>query len=117
MTYSEIRSAYELAETFDREVYIGKIPVYSDVLSCLSFFCVLSFFFFHTGSTHIIAPEKFVHALAALDKPILPAKSVVPSYSASSLSAPPRTSSSSTSSTPSTPIPSSSSRGKLLKKW
>lgn len=24
MTYSEIRSAYELAETFDREVYIGK---------------------------------------------------------------------------------------------
>ena len=24
MTYSEIRSAYEIAETFDREVYIGK---------------------------------------------------------------------------------------------
>ncbi|KAI8337909.1 Sec1-like protein [Chlamydoabsidia padenii] len=93
MTYSEVRSAYELAELFDREVYIG--------------------------STHIIAPEKFVQALGNLDKPIPPAKSVVPRYTPNSLSAsaPPRTSSSSTSSNSSTPIPSSSSRGKLLKKW
>ncbi|KAI7892453.1 Sec1-like protein [Mucor mucedo] len=57
MTYSEIRSAYEIAETFDREVYIG--------------------------STHIITPDKFVEDLGKLDKVLPPPKSVVPVYTGS----------------------------------
>lgn len=57
MTYSEIRSAYELAETFDREVYIG--------------------------STHIITPDKFVEDLGKLNKKLPPPKSVVPPYTGS----------------------------------
>ncbi|KAI7870603.1 Sec1-like protein [Spinellus fusiger] len=57
MTYAEMRSAYELSETFDREVYIG--------------------------STHIITPDKFVTDLSRLDKHTPPPKSVVPEYTAS----------------------------------
>ncbi|KAI9303791.1 Sec1-like protein [Cunninghamella echinulata] len=92
ITYSEIRSAYELAETFDREVYIG--------------------------STHTIAPEKFVEALSQIDKPIPPPKSLIPRYTAPTHSTPPRTSSSNNSSSSSSPpIPTSHSRTKLLKKW
>lgn len=75
MTYSEIRSAYEIAETFDREVYIG--------------------------STHIITPDKFVKDLSNLDKRLPPPKSVVPPYTGTVHSAananrvpPPRTTSS-----------------------
>ncbi|CAO3619991.1 unnamed protein product [Mucor hiemalis] len=80
MTYSEIRSAYEIAETFDREVYIG--------------------------STHIITPDKFVEDLGNLDKRLPPPKSVVPPYTGTIHSAananrvpPPRTTSSLTPST------------------
>ncbi|KAJ2961915.1 hypothetical protein NQZ79_g2914 [Umbelopsis isabellina] len=54
ITYSEIRSAYELAEAYDREVYIG--------------------------STHIITPKGFVDDLKALQLPPTPAKDTVPAY-------------------------------------
>ncbi|KAI9474083.1 MAG: Sec1-like protein [Benjaminiella poitrasii] len=57
MTYSEIRSAYEIAETYDREVYIG--------------------------STHIITPDKFVKDLSQLDKRLPAANNVVPLYKGS----------------------------------
>ncbi|KAI7907869.1 Sec1-like protein [Cokeromyces recurvatus] len=57
MTYSEIRSAYEIAETYDREIYIG--------------------------STHIITPDKFVKDLCQLDKRLSPSNSVVPAYTGS----------------------------------
>ncbi|KAG0189218.1 vacuolar sorting protein VPS33/slp1 [Apophysomyces sp. BC1034] len=90
MTYSEMRSAYELSETFDREVYIG--------------------------STHLITPDKFVNNLSTLDKRPPPPKSVVPPYTTNiHTAAPPRTTSSSE-----TPVPSNSSRvsgHKLLGKW
>ncbi|CAO3627560.1 unnamed protein product [Cunninghamella blakesleeana] len=87
ITYSEIRSAYELAESFDREVYIG--------------------------STHTIAPEKFVEALGQLDKPTPPPKNLIPRYTPNSNNnaPPPRTSSSHTSSPP---IPTSHSRVKKI---
>jgi hypothetical protein len=76
MTYSEIRSAYEIAETFDREVYIGikkktwmnKRWWYINTL---------------TGSTHIITPDKFVQDLSILDKKLPAPKSVVPPYTGS----------------------------------
>ncbi|KAM3584082.1 syntaxin binding protein 1 [Umbelopsis sp. WA50703] len=54
ITYSEIRSAYELAETHDREVYIG--------------------------STHIITSKSFVDDLKTLQLPPTPAKATVPAY-------------------------------------
>ncbi|KAI8365236.1 Sec1-like protein [Radiomyces spectabilis] len=57
MTYSEMRSAYDLAETLNREVYIG--------------------------STHILTPDKFVKDLSLLDKPAPAPKSVVPPYTGS----------------------------------
>ncbi|KAI8984346.1 Sec1-like protein [Mycotypha africana] len=57
MTYSEIRSAYEIAETYDREVYIG--------------------------STHIITPDKFVEDLGQLDKKLLAPKKVIAPYTGS----------------------------------
>ncbi|RCH87073.1 vacuolar sorting protein VPS33/slp1 [Rhizopus stolonifer] len=96
MTYSEIRSAYEIAETFDREVYIG--------------------------STHIITPDKFVTDLGKLDKKIPPPKGLIPPYTGSihksnsvpgggQQALPPRTTSS---------VPNSNSKGhhhKLLGKW
>ncbi|CEG67894.1 hypothetical protein RMATCC62417_04248 [Rhizopus microsporus] len=89
MTYSEIRSAYELAEAFDREVYIG--------------------------STHVITPDKFVNDLSQLDKKLPAPTSVIPPYTGTVHNAvrpinqdqrpPPRTSS-------------SNSKGhKLLGKW
>ncbi|OAD74659.1 hypothetical protein PHYBLDRAFT_144034 [Phycomyces blakesleeanus NRRL 1555(-)] len=90
MTYAEIRSAYELSETFNREVYIG--------------------------STHIITPDQFVADLSGLDKTPPPAKNVVPPYTTSiHTSAPPRTSSST-----GTPIPPNSAKAgghKILGKW
>ncbi|ORX52338.1 Sec1-like protein [Hesseltinella vesiculosa] len=58
ITWSEARSAYELAATFDREVYIG--------------------------STHILSPDSFVRSLGNLDKPLPPSKSMVPHYDGSS---------------------------------
>ncbi|GAB5585417.1 syntaxin binding protein 1 [Umbelopsis nana] len=76
ITYSEIRSAYELAEAYDREVYIG--------------------------STHIITPNQFIEDLKVLDRPAAPVKPTVPAYTstaASTKSLPPRTSSSHTSTT------------------
>ncbi|KAI7882486.1 Sec1-like protein [Lichtheimia hyalospora FSU 10163] len=57
VTYSEMRSAYELSQTFDRDVYIG--------------------------STHIITPDRFVDDLSELDKPGHPPKEVVPPYTGS----------------------------------
>ncbi|KAG1140229.1 hypothetical protein G6F37_006323 [Rhizopus arrhizus] len=57
MTYSEIRSAYELAETFDREIYIG--------------------------STHVITPDKFVQDISQLDKDNSMIDSVIPPYTGS----------------------------------
>ncbi|KAG1460623.1 hypothetical protein G6F55_004054 [Rhizopus delemar] len=93
MTYSEIRSAYELAETFDREVYIG--------------------------STHIITPDKFVQDISQLDKDNSRIESVIPPYTGSvhdSVKAinndqkpPPRIASSTN------PMPQKSH--KLLRKW
>ncbi|CAO3675534.1 unnamed protein product [Umbelopsis vinacea] len=75
ITYSEIRSAYELAEAYDREVYIG--------------------------STHIITPNQFIEDLKTLDRSPAPARSSVPAYTspntstaAATKSLPPRTSSS-----------------------
>ncbi|KAG2192973.1 hypothetical protein INT46_004221 [Mucor plumbeus] len=97
MTYSEIRSAYEIAETFDREVYIG--------------------------STHIITPDKFVEDIGKLDKRLSAQTSVVPPYTGSihksignasnvNKTLPPRTTSSITSASNST------SKGhKILGKW
>ncbi|KAI8067499.1 Sec1-like protein [Gongronella butleri] len=58
ITWSEARSAYELAASMDREVYIG--------------------------STHIISPDNFVRSLGNLDKPLPPAKSFVPHYDGAS---------------------------------
>ncbi|KAG1322422.1 hypothetical protein G6F62_010253 [Rhizopus arrhizus] len=93
MTYSEIRSAYELAETFDREIYIG--------------------------STHVITPDKFVQDISQLDKDNSMIESVIPSYTGSvhdSVKAinndqkpPPRIASSTN------PMPQKSH--KLLRKW
>ncbi|KAL1936666.1 hypothetical protein VTP01DRAFT_800 [Rhizomucor pusillus] len=57
MTYSEMRSAYELSQAFDRDVYIG--------------------------STHIITPNRFVDDLSALNKRPPPPRSVVPPYTSS----------------------------------
>ncbi|KAI8639642.1 Sec1-like protein [Parasitella parasitica] len=57
MTYSEIRSAYEIAETFDREVYIG--------------------------STHIITPDKFVKDISTLHKGASVQTSIIPPYEGS----------------------------------
>ncbi|KAI8886747.1 Sec1-like protein [Backusella circina FSU 941] len=54
VTYSEIRSAYELSEAYDCEVYIG--------------------------STHIITPDRFVQDISMLDKVCPPPKSPVPAY-------------------------------------
>ncbi|KAI8146412.1 Sec1-like protein [Fennellomyces sp. T-0311] len=54
MTYSEMRSAYELAQAHDRDVYIG--------------------------STHIITPDKFVESLTDLELPPPPPEPVVPPY-------------------------------------
>ncbi|KAH8549756.1 Sec1-like protein [Umbelopsis sp. PMI_123] len=72
ITYSEIRSAYELAEAYDREVYIG--------------------------STHIITPNQFIDDLISLDRPLATVKTEVPAYTAAAAAAtktlPPRTSSS-----------------------
>ncbi|KAI9289574.1 Sec1-like protein [Umbelopsis sp. AD052] len=75
ITYSEIRSAYELAEAYDREVYIG--------------------------STHIITPNQFIDDLKSLDRPSVPVKPEVPAYAAATTTTastgknlPPRTSSS-----------------------
>ncbi|KAI8875001.1 Sec1-like protein [Backusella circina FSU 941] len=94
ITYAEIRSAYELSETYDREVYIG--------------------------STHVITPEQYVKDLSLLDKKCPPAKSVVPAYTGSihtqssktnsTQGVPPRTASSNP--------PSKASGGhKILGKW
>ncbi|RUS18043.1 Sec1-like protein [Endogone sp. FLAS-F59071] len=58
MTYSEIRSAYELAETFNREVYIG--------------------------STHILTPTFFIEDLKQMRKPVPKPDPVIPPYTAPS---------------------------------
>ncbi|KAI9022176.1 Sec1-like protein [Phycomyces nitens] len=90
MTYAEMRSAYELSETFNREVYIG--------------------------STHVITPDSFVTDLSMLDKKPPPPKCIVPPYTTSiHTSAPPRTSSSNN-----TPVSSNSAKAgghKMLGKW
>ncbi|KAI8978547.1 Sec1-like protein [Pilobolus umbonatus] len=54
VTYSEIRSAYELAEASNREVYIG--------------------------STQVITPDAFVDSLSELHKPSPEPKELVPPY-------------------------------------
>ncbi|KAI8367256.1 Sec1-like protein [Blakeslea trispora] len=94
MTYSEIRSAYEIAEAFDREVYIG--------------------------STHIITPDHFVTDLSKLDKNAPSPKGLIPPYTGSIHKSNPV----STHSQPSLPprvnssLPSSNSKGhKILGKW
>ncbi|KAI7851472.1 Sec1-like protein [Circinella umbellata] len=80
MTYSEMRSAYELAQTHDRDVYIG--------------------------STHIITPDGFVDALSNLNKPPTAPEPVVPPYTSSihHLSPP------SSRTAPASPVPSRSSK-------
>ncbi|KAI9319965.1 Sec1-like protein [Dichotomocladium elegans] len=57
VTYSEMRSAYELSQAYDRDVYIG--------------------------STHIITPNRFVEDLARLNDASRGPKLAVPQYSGS----------------------------------
>ncbi|RUP43048.1 hypothetical protein BC936DRAFT_137713 [Jimgerdemannia flammicorona] len=54
MTYSEIRSAYEIADIYNREVYIG--------------------------STHVITPSTFIEDLKGLRKPMGKIPPPVPAY-------------------------------------
>lgn len=75
MTYSEMRSAYELSQTFDRDVYIGKNGITCSHDLRYSTLCL--------GSTHIITPDRFVNDLSELDKPGHPPKEVVPPYTGS----------------------------------
>ncbi|KAI9254549.1 Sec1-like protein [Phascolomyces articulosus] len=80
MTYSEMRSAYELAQTHDRDVYIG--------------------------STHIITPDGFVEALSDLTKAPPAPEPVVPRYTSNIHHLAPNA----TRTAPASPVPSRSSK-------
>lgn len=79
MTYSEMRSAYELSQTFDRDVYIGK----DHHIILIGRTCIWLYVSLWPGSTHIITPDRFVDDLSELDKPGHPPKEVVPPYTGS----------------------------------
>ncbi|CAO3667744.1 unnamed protein product [Umbelopsis ramanniana] len=92
ITYSEIRSAYELAEAYDREVYIG--------------------------STHIITPNQFIDDLKTLDQPSTPVKSEVPAYAAAAATTATTTKSATGKTLPPRTSSSQPASSKLnLKKW
>lgn len=58
MTYSEIRSAYQISQALNKDVYIGVCWICLPGCSAYS----------ASGSTHIAAPENFVRDLGNLDR-------------------------------------------------
>lgn len=52
VTYSEIRSAYEVAEATKREVYIGN-----------SLYLIRLLFIYFVGGTHLLTPRSFIENL------------------------------------------------------
>ena len=65
MTYSEMRSAYQLSNQLGKDVYIGEPSVHS-IPPCSSSSRQLELTH-DTGSTHTIIPEEFVGDLETLD--------------------------------------------------
>jgi syntaxin-binding protein 1 len=55
VTYSEIRSAYEVADSTKREVYIGKHK-----------FIIIRGLFYFLGGTHILNPRLFIENLRTI---------------------------------------------------
>lgn len=56
ITYSEIRSAYEVAEATKREIYIGSTQ--------MIIFALL--FLFFLGGTHVLSPHSFIENLRTI---------------------------------------------------
>jgi syntaxin-binding protein 1 len=63
MTYSEMRSAYQLSNQLGKDVYIGEPRVHSNLLHSREPQLTIH----GTGSTHTIIPEEFVGDLETLD--------------------------------------------------
>lgn len=61
MTYSEIRSVYQVSNASNRDVFIGELPHSSERGIPSSDAC-------RTGSSHVLTPKDFLQELAALDK-------------------------------------------------